>query len=104
MDINSFMSGNQSFNQSLYAPLTRNPLVCRPAVNFMRKVYMKRRPILRGILSAGVVVQLAMLLWTVPLHAQSGLVPGMEDPVGGGHGPTTFTDRTPVPEQYVLTA
>ncbi len=54
MDINSFMSGNQSFNQSLYAPLTRDPLVCRPAVNFMRKVYMKRRPILRGILSAGV--------------------------------------------------
>jgi len=104
MDINSFMSGNQSFNQSLYAPFTRNPLVCRPAVNFMRKVYMKRRPILSGILSAGVIVQLAVLLCSAPLHAQSGLVPGMEDPVGGGHGPTTFTDRTPVPEQHVLTA
>src|SRR5580692_6865771 len=97
------MSGNQSFNQSLYAPLTRAPLACRPAVYFKRKVYMKRRPILRGILSAGVVVQLALLLCTAPLHAQSGLVPGMEDPVSG-HGPTTFNDRTPIPEQHVLTA
>src|ERR1700686_4752604 len=61
MHINSFMSGNQSFNQSLYAPLTRAPLGCRSAVNFMRKVYMKRRPILRGISSAGVVVQLGLL-------------------------------------------
>src|ERR1700693_3859618 len=57
MDINSFMSGNQSFNQSLYAPLTRAPLVCRPAVYFKRKVYMNRRPMLRGILSAGVGVR-----------------------------------------------
>src|ERR1700693_2194923 len=103
MHINSFMSGNQSFNQSLYAPLTRAPLGCRPAVNFTRKVYMKRRPILRGILSAGVIVQLALLLWTVPLHAQSGLVPGMEDPVGG-HGPDAFGGSTPKPEQHALTA
>src|SRR5580700_9707803 len=102
-DINLFMSGNQSFNQSLYAPLTRAPLACRPAVYFKRKVYMKRRPILRGILSAGGVVQLALFLCTAPLHAQSGLVPGMEDPVSG-HGPTTFNDRTPKPEQHVLTA
>ena len=64
---------------------------------------MKRRPILRGILSAGGVVQLALFLCTAPLHAQSGLVPGMEDPVSG-HGPTTFNDRTPKPEQHVLTA
>ena len=64
---------------------------------------MKRRPILRGILSAGGVVQLALLLCTAPLHAQSGLVPGMEDPVSG-HGPTTFNDKTPKPEQHVLTA
>ena len=104
LDINLFMSGNQSFNQSLYAPLTRAPLVCRPAVYFKRKVYMKRRPILRWILSAGVMVQLAVLLCSAPLHAQSGLVPGMEDPAGGGHGPTTFNDRTPIPEQHVLIA
>ncbi len=65
---------------------------------------MNLRPILRGLVSAGVVVQLAVLLCTAPLHAQSGLAPGMEDPVGGGHGPTTFNDRTPKPEQHVLTA
>jgi hypothetical protein len=64
---------------------------------------MKRRPILRGILSAGGVVQVALILCTAPLHAQSGLVPGMEDQVGG-HGPTTFNDRTPISEQHVLTA
>jgi len=40
--IETFMPGNQSFNQSLYAPLMHLPLVCRPAVYFMRKVYMKR--------------------------------------------------------------
>ena len=28
------MSGNQSFNQSLYAPLTRRPLPCRPQDHF----------------------------------------------------------------------
>ena len=103
MHINSFMPGNQSFNQSLYAPLTRAPLVCTAAVYFMRKVYMKRRPILRGILSAGGVVQLALLLSSPPLHAQSGLVPGMQDPVGG-HGPDAFGSSTPKPEQHVLTA
>jgi hypothetical protein len=98
-----FMPANQSFNQSLYAPLTRTSLVCRPAVYFMRKVCMNRRPILRGIVSAGVVVQLAVLLCSAPLRAQSGLVPGMGDPVSG-HGPTTFNDRTPKSEQHVLTA
>src|SRR5580692_3623132 len=102
-DINSFMPGNQSFNQSLYAPLTRAPLVCTAAVYFMRKVYMKRRPILRGILSAGGVVQLALLLCSAPAHGQSGLVPGMQDPVGG-HGPDAFGSSTSEPEQHVLTA
>jgi hypothetical protein len=102
-DINSFMSGNQSFNQSLYAPLTRAPLVCTSAVYFMRKVYMKRRPILRGIISAGGVVQLALLLCSAPAHGQSGLVPGMQDPVGG-HGPDAFGSSTSEPEQHVLTA
>jgi len=97
------MSANQSFNQSLYAPLTRTSLGCRPAVYFMRKVCMNRRPILRGIVSAGVAIQLALLLCSSPLHAQSGLVPGMEDPLGG-HGPTTFGERAPIPEQHVLTA
>src|ERR1700683_1210385 len=76
MDINSFMPGNQSFNRSLYAPLPPVPLVCTPAVYFKRKVYMKRRPILRRILSAGVAVHLALLLFCATLHAQStGLVP-----------------------------
>src|ERR1700688_2469886 len=103
MYINSFMSGNQSFNQSLYAPLTRAPLGCRSAVNFMRKVYMKRRPILRGISSAGVVVQLGLLLCSATLHAQTGLVPGMEDPVSG-HGPDAFSGSTPKPQQHVLAA
>jgi hypothetical protein len=28
------MSGNQSFNQSLYAPLTQPPLPCQPQDNF----------------------------------------------------------------------
>ena len=64
---------------------------------------MRRRPILRGILSAGGVVQLALLLCTAPLRAQSDLVPGMQDPVGG-HGPSTFASSTPKPEQHVLTA
>jgi hypothetical protein len=97
------MSANQSFNQSLYAPLTRTSLVCRPAVYFMRKVRMNRRPILRGMVSAGVVVQLAVLLCSASLHAQSGLVPGMQDPVGG-HGPDAFGNSAPKPEQHVLTA
>src|SRR5579872_2320865 len=43
LHIDSLMPGNQSFNQPLYAPLTRLPLACRPAVHFKRKVYMNRR-------------------------------------------------------------
>ena len=110
MNINSFMSGNQSFNQSLYAPLTRAPLVCTPAVYFMRKVYMKRRPILRGILSAGVVVQLALLLCSVPLHAQSEQVwPSRHGRPDAGssresRSEALSTSSTPKPEQHVLTA
>ncbi len=103
MHINSFMTGNQSFNQSLYAPLTPHTLVCSAAVYFMRKVDMKSRPILRRILSAGVLAQLALLLCAANLHAQTGLVPGMtNDPTGAG--PNTFGDRTPIPEKHVLTA
>ncbi len=112
LDINLFMSGNQSFNQFLYAPLTRDPLGCRPAVYFTRKVYMKRRPILRWILSAGVAVQLALLWCSFPLHAQSGVSPsgtppGMEDesPLDPmNHARSAFDDRTPKPEPHVLTA
>jgi hypothetical protein len=117
MDINSFMSGNQSFNQSLYAPLTRPPLVCRPSVYFTRKVYMKRRPIVRGIISAGVSLQLALLLCCLPLHAQTGAPSGVVPPGGAppgmedvspldpmNHARSAFDDRTPKPEQHVLTA
>jgi hypothetical protein len=64
---------------------------------------MKRRPILRGISSAGVVVQLGLLLCSATLHAQTGLVPGMEDPVSG-HGPDAFSGSTPKPQQHVLAA
>ena len=95
MDINSFMSGNQSFNQSLYAPLTRDPLVCRPAVYFMRKVYMNRRPILRWVVSTGVAVQLAMLLCSAPLRAQTGMPsqPGSSSgtPFGSGSADSNFS-------------
>ncbi len=98
-----FMPANQSFNQSLYALLTRTSLACRPVVHFMRKVYMKRRPILRQILSAGVLTQLALLLCTANLHAQSGLVPGMTDEPGSP-GQSTFSSQPPPPEQHVLTA
>ncbi len=64
---------------------------------------MKRRPILRGILSAGVIVQLGVILCSPPLHAQQGLVPGMEDTPGAPHQ-SAFTGSTPIPEQHVLTA
>ena len=110
MDINSFMSGNQSFNQSLYAPLTRDPLVCRPAVYFMRKVYMNRRPILRWVVSAGVAVQLAMLLCSAPLRAQTGMPsqPGSSSgtPFGSGSADSNFStfDSEAKPETHVLSA
>ena len=99
------MSGNQSFNQSLYAPLTRLPLACRPAVYFKRKVYMNRRPIVGGMISAGVMVQLALLLCTAPIHAQTATdaPPGMENGAGpfsgGSHGPTTFGGRQAAPDK-----
>jgi putative OmpL-like beta-barrel porin-2/carboxypeptidase family protein len=68
---------------------------------------MNRRPIVRGIISAGVVVQFALLLCGPPLHAQSGapasdVPPGMEDPLANG-GLSSFTTK-PKPEQHVLTA
>jgi len=50
-----------------------------------------------------VIVQMALLFCSVSLHAQSGLVPGMEDPMTGG-GPSTFKTSEPKPEQHVLTA
>jgi hypothetical protein len=73
---------------------------------------MKRRPILRGILSAGGVVQLALFLCTASLHAQSGVSPsgtppGMEDPSAldpMNHARSAFDDRTPKQEPHVLTA
>jgi hypothetical protein len=34
LHIKALMPGNQSFDRSLYAPLTRALLVCRPEVNF----------------------------------------------------------------------
>jgi len=75
---------------------------------------MNRTPILRGRLSAWVVVQLGLLLCSTPLCAQSGAPHAGDTPPGmsgaslgdsvAGHGPTTFNDRTPMPEQHVLTA
>jgi hypothetical protein len=37
LHIETLMPGNQSFNQSLYAPLTHLPLVSWPAVHFKRE-------------------------------------------------------------------
>jgi hypothetical protein len=37
LHIETLMPGNQSFNQSLYAPLTHLPLVSWPAVHFRRE-------------------------------------------------------------------
>jgi hypothetical protein len=34
--IKVLMPGNQSFDQSLYAPLTRPPLTCPPEVHFLK--------------------------------------------------------------------
>src|SRR6202051_1209503 len=102
------MSANQIFNQFLYAPLTRASLVCRPALYFTRKVCMNRRLVLRRVVSAGALFQMSVLLCSAPLRAQSGAPPGMDEqsPFGSssGRGPTTFNDRTPVPETHVLTA
>jgi hypothetical protein len=69
---------------------------------------MNRRLVLSRVVSAGAVVQLSLLLCTVPLRAQSGAPPGMDErspfDTSSGRGPTTFNDRTPPPEQHVLTA
>ena len=102
------MSSNQIFNRFLYAPLTRTSLDCRPAIYFTRKVCMNRRPILRRVVSAAALVQMSLLLCTVPIRAQSGAPPGMDEASpfdsSSGRGPSTFSDRTPPPEQHVLTA
>ena len=105
MDINLFMPGNQSFNRGLYAPLTRAPLVCTRAVYLKRKVYMKQRPILRWILSAGVLVQMILLLCCVPLRAQSAGDITMADPADplGVRKPEFLTvDDEKKPEKRVL--
>ncbi len=69
---------------------------------------MNRRLVLRRVVSAGALFQMSLLLCTAPLRAQSGAPPGMEEgsPFGSpsGRGPTTFNDKTPVPETHVLTA
>jgi hypothetical protein len=36
MHIETVMNGNQSFNQSLYVPLTLAPLPCRPKVHLLK--------------------------------------------------------------------
>jgi hypothetical protein len=36
LHIKALMPGNQSFDQSLYAPLTRAPLTCRAQVHFLK--------------------------------------------------------------------
>jgi hypothetical protein len=102
------MSANQIFNQFLYAPLTHSSLAFSPAFYFMRKVCMNRRPILKRVVSAGALVQLSLLLCSMPMRAQSDVPPGMDDrsPFGSSssRGPSTFSDRTPAPEAHVLTA
>ena len=71
---------------------------------------MKRRPILRGILSAGVMVQFSVLLFSVPLRAQTGVPsqPGMSSgtPFGSGSADSNFStfDSEAKPETHVLSA
>jgi hypothetical protein len=67
---------------------------------------MKRRPILRGILSAGVVIQLILLLCSIPLRAQDiDLSKAPASGVIGASGPdfSTLMD-TPAKDQHVLSA
>ena len=72
----------KAFDRLLYAPLTLLLITCRlRSVQFKRKVDMKRRPMLWGMLSAGGVVQLALILCSVPFAvAQSGLDIANADP------------------------
>src|ERR1700730_12561239 len=96
------MSVNQSFNQSLYAPLTHTTLLCSPEVHFLRMVFMKRNRVCTQRLMAGVVLSALTILLGVPSYAQqtSGMAPpGMEENDGpfsrtAGHGPKTFGGRS----------
>src|SRR3984893_9295989 len=96
------MSVNQSFNQSLYAPLTHITLLCSPEVHFLRMVSMKRNRVCKQILMAGVVLSAMTILLGVPSYAQqaSGMAPpGMEENDGpfsrtASHGPKTFGGRS----------
>jgi hypothetical protein len=70
---------------------------------------MNRRPILARILSAGVVVQVAVLLCTVPLRAQSGMSSmGSSRAQGpaeeGQNGFSNFENQPAKPEAHVLSA
>jgi hypothetical protein len=108
--IKLLMSGNQRFDQALYAPLMPLSLVCMPAVQSLRKVDMKRRPIVRGILSAGVAIPLALLFCSVPSRAQErdlGKEADSANPssVIGASGPDWSGFKDPAkPESHVLTA
>jgi hypothetical protein len=107
LHIKTLMPGNQSFNPMLYALLTHVPLVSRPAVYFKRKVYMNRRPIVRGILSAGVIFQLVLILSAAPVRAQSaGDVTTADpiDPLGVRQPEFLKPDEETKPEKRVLSA
>jgi hypothetical protein len=68
---------------------------------------MKRRPIVRGILSAGVVVELVLLLCSVTLQAQSGTDISKADSTGvlGSDKPDfSMFNEKPAPEKHVLTS
>jgi hypothetical protein len=68
---------------------------------------MNRRPIVRGILSAGVGVQLVLLLCSASLQAQSGTDISKTDPTGVlGSDKADFSmfNEKPAPEKHVLTA
>jgi hypothetical protein len=96
------MSVNQSFNQSLYAPLTRLLLLCRPEIHFLRTVSMKRKLICKQILMSGMVLSAMTILLGVPSYAQQGsgmAPPGMGENEGpfsrtAGHGPQTFGGKS----------
>src|SRR5580692_6371379 len=68
---------------------------------------MKRRPIMWGRLSAGVLVQMVLLLSCVPIRAQSGtdLSNDPSSNVLGSNGPDFSSMNPPaLPEKHVLTA
>ena len=100
------MSVNQSFNQCLYAPLTRTTLICSAEVHFLRMVSMKRDLVCKHILMAGVVLPaLTFLLGGTALAQRtSDSPPGMDErsgPFSGSHGPTTFGGKHDSPNKPV---